>query len=340
MSGNPEGVRHVLRSRSYKSEKPDALSKGNSNQTTDETPTATSMSSPAARRRLFNNDGTSKEMTQTEEADQSKEIEVLIGKEDVTDGPLQDFTMYLENLITKHRVEKKGKTDDIILEEKEIVKFLKSAEVKFMGFSNGSTPKYNKPKRLMSRKRSVLKNKSKKVARYVLRACTEDTVMAQVTTKSGFSLGVLTGLSLGSPTGGGGLLVGGSYSRSKEKSQGSSSVARREMEASASVGCREQLIATESVYHTDYEADCEFDFFVKEDYELSYTLPKNTFLNKTKALKVKEIGFEECEQNIEVEGGKKVHKSASFQTTLTSVEHEIDFEVEPLHEKKKKRKDF
>ena len=60
-------------------------------------------------------------------------------------------------------------------------------------------------------------------------------VVARVTTKKGFSLGVATGLTLGSPTGGGGLFVGGSYSREKEKSRGSSSVTRRKMEACCTV---------------------------------------------------------------------------------------------------------
>ena len=47
-------------------------------------------------------------------------------------------------------------------------------------------------------------------------------------------------------------------------------------------------------------------------------------------MKVKEIGFEECDQDFETEGEKKVHILATFQTTLTSIEHEIDFNVEPI----------
>ena len=47
-------------------------------------------------------------------------------------------------------------------------------------------------------------------------------------------------------------------------------------------------------------------------------------------VKVRDIGFEECEQDFETEGEKKVHIFATFHTTLTSVEHVMEFEVEPI----------
>ena len=122
-------------------------------------------------------------------------------------------------------------------------------------------PKPNEQKRLISCKTSVFRNRSGKQAQYILRACAEDAVFAQVKTTKGFSLGVVTGMTLGAPTGGAGLVLGGVFKREKEKTQGSSSISRREMEANASVDCDEQLVATESVYHTDYEATCLFDFF-------------------------------------------------------------------------------
>ena len=236
-----------------------------------------------------------------------------------------DFTTYLESLIKRHRRDR-GENDDIFLEEKQVSKMLKNAEIKFVGFHSNSPEKLNQRKRLMSSKTSVFRNMSKKEAQYSLKACTEDMVVAQVTTKKGFSLGVATGLALGAPTGGGGLFVGGSYSREKEKSSGSSSVTRREMEACCTVEPSQKVLATESVYHTDYEANCEFDFSVKEGYQLTYKILKK----KKFPVKVKEIGFKECEQDFETEGEKKVHISATFQTTLTSVEHEIDFDVQPI----------
>ena len=130
-------------------------------------------------------------------------------KEEPDSAVLQDFTTYLEKLISEHRAEKGKTAGSIILEEKEVVKLLKNAKVKFMGFSSNSTQKTNQPKRLMSSKTSVFRNRTKKEARYMLRASTEDMVVAQVTTKKGFCLGVSTGLTIGAPTGGGGFLVGG-----------------------------------------------------------------------------------------------------------------------------------
>ena len=82
------------------------------------------------------------------------------------------------------------------------------------------------------------------------------------------------------------------------------------------------------MYHTDYEAKCEFDFSVKEGYQVTYKVGKK---EKKNVVKVKEIGFEECDQDFETEGEKKVHILATFQTTLTSIEHEIDFNVEPIY---------
>ena len=132
-------------------------------------------------------------------------------------------------------------------------------------------------------------------------------------------------MTLGAPTGGAGLLLGGVFKREKEKTQGSSSISRREMEANAPVDCDEQLVATEFVYHTDYEATCLFDFLVKEDFKYEAT-------SRNRSVKVKELGFKKCEQDLEGAGssGGKVHTSAIFRTTLTSIQHHIDFKVEPI----------
>ena len=251
--------------------------------------------------------------------------EQLSDDEDEPDtGILDDFTTYLESLISR-----KENGSDIHLKEKMVVKFLKKAEVKFLGFCNDSAPKPkpNEPKRLISSKTSVFRNRSGKQAQYILRACAEDAVFAQVKTTKGFSLGVATGMTLGAPTGGAGLLLGGVFKREKEKTQGSKSISRREMEANAPVDCEQQLVATESVYHTDYEATCLFDFLIKEDYKISYKAA-----SKSTTKKVKELGFKMCEQDLEGAGssGKKVHTSAFFRTTLTSTQHHIDFKVEPI----------
>lgn len=251
-------------------------------------------------------------------------------EEDMPDlGILDDFNTYLETLISRSKLGK-GNVD---VGDKAVEKFLSKAEVKFLGFPNDSKLKQNRDreKRLISRKTSVFKNKSAKEAQYLLRACAEDSVMAQVTTKSGFSLGVSTGLVLGGPTGGGGLLVGGTYSRERERTRGSYSTSRREMEASAPVDPDNQLVATESVYHTDYEAFCKFDFAIKDDYEL-----KCKISSKKKTVKVKDIGFKECEQDFATASSeRRVHVSGTFKTTLTSIEHQIDFEVEPMSKETK-----
>ena len=240
-------------------------------------------------------------------------------------GVLEDFTTYLEKLIVEHR-QKKGERGEFDLKEKEVKRFLMKADVKFVGFPNGDRLKSSaKPKRLMSSKTSVFRNRTGKEASYILRASVEDSVMAQVSTKSGFSVGVAAGLTLGGPPGGAGILAGGSFSKEKEKQQGSSSVTKREMEAKATVGKDKKLVATESIYHIDYEADCKFDFSVEDKYKFEYKVPKKIFNEEVKA---KDIGFKYCEEDFETATeDKKVHITATFHTTLVSVQHEIDFVV-------------
>ena len=83
-------------------------------------------------------------------------------------------------------------------------------------------------------------------------------------------MGVIAGLSGGPP--GGGLSAGGgaSYSRNRETTSGSSLTTAREMVAEVNVPAGHEAIATESEYHTDYIADCEFDFAVDDSHKIEY----------------------------------------------------------------------
>ena len=114
-------------------------------------------------------------------------------------------------------------------------------------------------------------------------------------------------------------MLGGVFKREKEKTQGSGSISRREMEANAPVDCNEQLVPTESVYHTDYEATCLFNFLVKEYFKISYKA-----VSRNKSM---ELGFKKSEQDLDGQlvVRKKFTPQTSFEqpsrvsnTTLTS----------------------
>ena len=192
--------------------------------------------------------------------------------DDATDVSMEDFTEVLEDHITAYHVVKdnaeEGEKKKAILNRNAARKFLNKAEIRFLGCSRVNPTIISK--RLISHRSSVFKNKTKEKIKQTFRKTAEDTVTAQLKVTEGFTLGVMAGLSGGPP--GGGLTAGGgaSYSRNSESSSGSSLTTTREMVAEVNVPAGHVAIATELEYHTDYHADCEFDFAVDESHKIKY----------------------------------------------------------------------
>lgn len=243
-------------------------------------------------------------------------------------------TAFLESKITayhqdKEKQDKKKKKQDknkrATLDESDVKKFLRKADVKYIGFSNRLP--MDTPKRLMSEKRSVFKNKSLKEATYIIRKSAEDSVIAQLQTREGFSLGVNAGMSGGLPVGLN-LGISASYSQGTEHHSGSTVTSKREMEAHVVVPPQREVTATETTYHTDYTAVCEFDITVEESREIKYKWGKDFFRTD---VDVKELpGFKKCEQDLIQEGKGRddlYHLSCSLQSKLTEVEHEFQVEL-------------
>ena len=265
---------------------------------------------------------------------------IQAGVEEV-DFTRPDFTKYLEDKITKyhHDHDKIAKDEGkrAVLGEDEVVTFLKKADIRFMNELRTKKP----PKRLVSRKKSVFRNGTKRDAEYTFRKSAEDSVIAQVTTRSGYSFGVIAGISAGAPIAKAGIKGIAKYSNTRAESSGSTETLKREMEAKATIGMGEKLIAIESVYHCDYDAECEFDFTVNKEYKFKYDLKtgrEKGWKRMAKRLSretgigqlhidVEQIGFEDCEQELTEDNCKKVHYCATFQTTLTDIRHKIEFSI-------------
>ena len=174
-------------------------------------------------------------------------------------------------------------------------------------------------------------------------------------------MGVIAGLSGGPP--GGGLSAGGgaSYSRNRETTSGSSLTTAREMVAEVNVPAGHEAIATESEYHTDYIADCEFDFAVDDSHKIEYiwgykiqrakakpkkcrigskvlkALERIAYWDRAKrsdlSVEAKQLPLlEECKQDLvqaSKKKKKKVHFSHTFQSELTAIQHELEVTLSP-----------
>ena len=285
--------------------------------------------------------------------------------DDVADVSMEDFTEVLEDHVTAYHLMKDNAKEiekkKAILNRNAVRKFLNKAEIRFIGCSRVNPTIKQDSKRLISHRSSVFKNKTTEKIKHIFRKTAEDTVTAQLKVTEGFTLGVMAGLSGGPP--GGGLTVGGgaSYSQSRESSSASSLTTTREMVAEVDVLPGHVATATESEYHTDYIAECEFDFAVDESHKIKYRWGGKTQRAKAKPKKcrigpkvmraLERIAFwdraekgdfcveakelpllEECKQDI-VQASKKekskVHFSHTFPSELTAIQHELEVTISP-----------
>ena len=147
--------------------------------------------------------------------------------EEEIDSPALDLTRYLEDDIGKVK-----KMPNIMMKEKEVQKFLENATIHLVCVKNMSPPK---PKRLLSKKKSVFKNRTKTEVSYAFRMGAQDTTTASLTTRKGFRVGIL-GVLGGSGMGAQGAAgVGASYSKQTELTMEQSKSDMRELQATVQV---------------------------------------------------------------------------------------------------------
>ena len=251
--------------------------------------------------------------------------------EEEIDSPALDLTRYLEDDIGKVK-----KMANIKMKEKEVQKFIENAKIHLVCVKNMSPPK---PKRLLSKKKSVFKNRTKTEVSYAFRMGAQDTTTASLTTRKGFRvgiLGVLGGVGMGAQGAAG---VGASYSKQTEVTKEQSKSDTRELQATVQVPSEKSLIATELMYSSDYDATCEFDITVDGSYKIKYLHDgKKDTIKAQELVELNDIG----EEKSALEGGSKskektklkdlVHLRRTWNCTIESTEQALDIEMGEVHD--------
>ena len=274
---------------------------------------------------------------------------------------MEDFTELLEDYITAYHVNKYTvKPDEFhkkkaFLQPHAVKRFLNKATIRYLGCSHIKVKNHG-IKRLVSHTSSVFKNRTTRAIKHIFRKTSEDTVTAQLKVSTGFTLGVIAGCSGGPPMGGLSAAAGASYSRTKDASSGSSLTTTREMIAEVAVPARHEATAIESEYHTDYIADCEFDFVVDGSNSLEYIwgesvsrippMPRRYRIGTKVLNALRDLGYWDrvrkhtfhvkanklpllamCDlvnDQTPLVGDQKVHFSHIFKGQLTAKQHELE----------------
>ena len=247
-------------------------------------------------------------------------------KEEETDSPALDLTRYLEDDIGIVK-----KLTNVKMKEKEVQKFLENATFHLVSVKNMSPPK---PKRLLSKRKNIFKNRTKTEVSYAFRMGAQDTTTASLTTRRGFRvgiLGVLGGGGMGAQAAAG---VGSSYSKQTELTKEQSKSDMRELQATVQVPSEKSLVATELVYSSDYDATCEFDITVDGSCKIKYLHDgKKDTIKAQELMKLNDIGEEKSA--LESEGKSKektkqkdlVHLRRTWNCTIESTEQALEIEM-------------
>lgn len=232
--------------------------------------------------------------------------------EEETDSLASDLTQDLEQTITNVLKRKRKDVSPISLSKKHMQKFLQKATIQFTGYNNKRTGK--EPKRLMSQKKSVFKNKTKATVTYRFRRSAEDCTTAHLRVQKGLTVGVLAGIGAGVMGGQASVGAGLAYSKKRELCSGSSQTNAREMEVQVPVPSGELVTATESVYNIEHDAECSFDVTVNKNRHIKYYCDK-----KEQKISVKDLADESEDSDSE-----EVHLHRSFSCTLVDSQNELD----------------
>lgn len=240
---------------------------------------------------------------------------------DEVDYSTTDFADFLASEIKRALPDSKKPNKTLTVEENQAKKFLRHANVRFLGLREDGEPP-PKARRLVSRKESHFHNDMDKPAQYTFCKTAQDTTTAQLTTRSGFKIGVLA--AVGGGLGGQALLGGGgSYSREKEFMQQTSSTSGKEMHVQVDVPEGSTVTAEESIYDTMYDADCDFHIMIPESHKIKYSKDK-----REDTIEAKELKTEDDPEDITVErtfsrDKKYVNLHRNLKCKMVTTEHEL-----------------
>ena len=250
--------------------------------------------------------------------DKARQLREGASGRDEIDYSETDFANFLARDIKRAL---KKPSENVTVEENQAKKFLRNANVRFLGLREDGEPP-PKLKRLVSRKESIFHNELDKPAKYTFSKTSQDATTAQLTTRSGFKIGVLA--AVGGGVGGQALLGGGgSYSRENEFMQQTSSTSGKEMHVQVDVPEGKSVTAEESIYDTMYDADCDFDIIIPESHKIRYSDGEKPNEIEAKALKTQDDPEDITVTKKKVFKKTYVHLHRNYKCKIVTTEHKL-----------------
>lgn len=259
-----------------------------------------------------------------------------------------DISQHVKEDVSEAVNKDRDKPVPVYVTDEEIRKFLKKAKVTFLGQTEGkqlSPPK----KRLVLRKENVFTNDTDKPATFTFHKNAQDTTTAQLSTTKGFKIGAAAVVG-GGVGGQGGLAMGASYTRQTERMEQSSHVSDKGMKVEVKVPEHGSIVAVEADYSSVYEAECDFDIAVNDDYKIEYSFEsepprsrKRKLLSYFSKSEKPKIGVTDLRREGDEDSGdellgstaakkkakkekKLVHLHRSCSCKLVTVEHKLTIE--------------
>ena len=258
---------------------------------------------------------------------QTKDTE---SESDEPDGPVEDFMKFLVEDI------KYATKSEVTLNTKQQQKFFRNVTISFVGQTENKEPSA-KTVQSTTKKESVFYNRTRGSAVFTFWKRVNDTTTAQLTTRSGFKIGVAAAVS-GGVVGNGSLGVGGQYSRGKESMEQSSHTSSREMKVEVEVPAGKSVKAVETDKSFECSAECEFDIAIPESFDIEYC-KLNRGVGKIKAKELKNSDDPDDEEYTPgeavslAERKKKIHLHRTLKCKLVTVEHQLTIKPNPMPSK-------
>ena len=255
---------------------------------------------------------------------QTKDTE---SESDEPDGPVEDFMKFLVEDI------KYATKSEVTLNPKQKRKFFRNVTISFVGQTEKKELSV-KTVQSTSKKESVFYNRTSGSAMFTFWKRVNDTTTAQLTTRSGFKIGVAAAVS-GGVGGNGSLGVDGQYIRGKESMEQTSHRSGREMKVEVAVPAGKSVKAVETDKSFECSAECEFDIAIPESFDIEYCKPSGG-VGKIKAKELKNCDDPDDEEYTPGEAvghkkrKKKVHLHRNLNCKLVTVEHQLTIEPNPM----------
>ena len=268
----------------------------------------------------------------TDEAKGFRRKETETDFEDEPDGPVEDFMQFLEKDINN------ATKSEVKLNAKQKRKFFRNVTISFVGQTENKELSA-KTIQSTSKKKSVFYNRTRGNAMFTFWKRANDTTTAQLTTRSGFKIGVAAVVG-GGVGGQGSLGVGGEYSRGKERMEQTSRTSGREMRVEVEVPAGKSVKAVETDMSFECNAECEFDIAIPDSFDIEYCKSGGFGNCKIRAKELKNSDDPDDDEytpgeavNLTENKKKLVHLRRILKCKLVTIEHQLTIEPNPMPSK-------